>query len=159
MQPNNDWLAHAFARTRWRPQNQVAALFVLGIALILIFGGLYLSQVASFATTNREIEGLIDERDRLERTNEQLRGQIASLETVPQLLERARQLGFRAATPQDIEYLVIEGYNPNRERTVAPLALEEQLDEGPQYDETFSGWLQQQFDSLRRQFETFGRQD
>jgi hypothetical protein len=52
---------------------------------------------------------------------------------------------------------VIDGYNPNRARTVAPLVVEEQVDDGPQYDETFSGWLQQQFDSLRRQFETFGR--
>ncbi|MDW8171021.1 MAG: hypothetical protein RML73_00920 [Anaerolineae bacterium] len=153
----NDWLAHALARTRWRPQSQVAALFVLGIALTLIFGGLYLSQVASFATMNREIEALIAQRDRLERTNEQLRGQIAGLETVPQLLERARQLGFRPATPQDIEYLVIDGYNPNRARTVAPLVIEERMDEGLKYDETFSGWLQQQFDSLRRQFETFGQ--
>jgi hypothetical protein len=154
-QPN--WIQHALQRATWRPQNQVAALFVVGIAITLIFGGLYLSQVASFATTNRAIEALIEQRDRLERTNEQLRGQIASLETVPQLLERARQLGFRPATASDIQYLVIDGYNPNRERTLTSLVPQEAYDDAPRYEETFSGWLQQQFDSLRTQFESFGQ--
>lgn len=157
MAQQQNWIQHALQRATWRPQNQVAALFVVGIAITLIFGGLYLSQVASFATTNRAIEALIEERDRLERTNEQLRGQIASLETVPQLLERARQLGFRPATASDIQYLVIEGYNPNRERTLASLVPQEQYDDAPRYEQTFSGWLQQQFDSLRQQFESFGQ--
>jgi len=152
---STSWFQHALRRTGWRPQNQAVALGVLGVIMGLILGGVYLSQVASFATTNRQIEALIAERDRLERTNEQLRAEIASLETVPRLLARSQELGFRPALATDIEYLVVEGYNPNRGETV--IELEANDDELiPVYDETFSGWLQQQVDSLTQQFNEFG---
>lgn len=151
------WVKHTLNQAGIQPQSQVAALVVLAIFMTLVFGGIYLSQIASFATTNRQIEELIGVRDRLERTNEQLRAEIAALETVPRLLARAQELGFRIATARDIEYLRVAGYNPNRELSVVPLQTDETLDASPAYDETFRGWLQQQWDSLRRQFESFGR--
>jgi len=148
---------HTFGRSAFQPQNQFSTLVLLAVLIMLIFGGIYLSQVASYATTNREIETLIEQRDRLERTNEQIRAEIANLETVPRLLARAETLGFRPAEATDIEYIVVEGYNPNRSESVIALSADDSLNDEPQYDETFSGWLQQQFDSLRRQFESFGR--
>lgn len=149
-----NWIQHALQRSAWRPRNQAVALGVLGIVMGLILGGVYLAQVATFATTNRQIEELIEERDQLERTNEQLRGEIASLQTVPRLLARAQELGFRPALATDIEYLVIDGYNPSMEDTVVELVDEEEL--VPVYNETFGGWLQQQANSLQRQFNEFG---
>jgi hypothetical protein len=68
-------------------------------------------------------------------------------------LARAQTLGFEAATPDRMEWLSIAGYNPNREHTVAP--LEESEDLLPTYDETFLGWVQQQWDVLRQQFDNF----
>jgi hypothetical protein len=147
---------HTLERFGMRPQNQVAALGVLGLMIMLIFGGVYLSQVAAYATTVRQIDELVGERGELERTNEQLRGEIAALETIPRLLRRAEELGFLPAAATDIEYIVVDGYNPNRARTVIPLNTDDNADTAPQYDETFSGWVQQQFDALRRQFEGFG---
>jgi hypothetical protein len=147
---------HTLERFGMRPQNQVAALGVLGLMIMLIFGGVYLSQVAAYATTVRQIDELVGERGELERTNEQLRGEIAALETIPRLLRRAEELGFRPAAATDIEYIVVDGYNPNRARTVIPLNTEDNAATTPLYDETFSGWLQLQVDSLRRQFEGFG---
>lgn len=152
-----NWLRHAMDRSGWQPQSQVTALVVLGVMITLIFGGVYLSQVASFATTTREIEVLLSERDRLEFTNEQLRAEIANLQTVPRLLARAQELGFRPATSQDIEYYVIDGYNPDRAQTVVVPRLEdEEFQAAPRYDATFSGWLQQNLESLQEQFERFG---
>ena len=153
------WLRHTLGRRAFAPANQFTTLLILAVIIALTFGGIYLSQVASFATTNREIEDLIAQRDRLERANEQLRAQIASLETVPRLLARAEALGFREATANDIEYLVVEGYNPSRDVSVVPLedSEDEFLENSPVYDETFSGWLQAQLNSLRQQFENFGR--
>lgn len=152
-----NWFQHTFRRQRFQPQSQAAALAILGIIVALILGALYLSQVASFAITNREIEALIAERDDLERTNEQLIAEIASFRTVPRLLARAQELGFRPATNADIEYLVVDGYNPNRELTVVDTtSVEDEIEVVPVYDETFSGWLEQQFALLREQFEEFG---
>ncbi|XWX02711.1 hypothetical protein VZO05_09335 [Aggregatilineales bacterium SYSU G02658] len=151
------WVQHALARTGWKPQNQVVTLGLLAILITLVFAGIYLSQVANFAILNRETQGLIEQRDQLERRNEELRGQIAELETVPRLLERAQARGFRLAQATDLEYLVVEGYNPNRAITSAPLVAQEVSPSVPIYDETFSGWLEVQIDLLRRQFESFGQ--
>lgn len=151
-----NWLRHTFQRSGWRPQNQAVALATIGVIIGLILGALYLSQVASFATTSRQIEELLEERDGLERANEQLRADIAAEKTVPRLLTRAETLGFRPAGERDIEFLKVDGYNPNREGDrVVPLTQEAEA--LPVYDETFAGWLAQQWDALRAQFEGFGR--
>ena len=131
---------------------------IFGIAILLILGSLYLSQVASFAITNREIEELISRRDQLKRQNEQLIGEIASLRTVPRLYARAVEIGFRPATNNDIDYILLEGYNPRRDAAPPDRpALDAAGDAAPVYDETFSGWLERQVALLRRQFESFGK--
>lgn len=152
-----NWFQHTFRRQRFQSQTQAVTLAILAVFIALVLGALYLSQVASFAITNREIEGLIDQRDDLERTNEQLIAEIASFKTVPQLLTRAQDIGFRTATNADIEYLVVEGYNPNRTiEFIDTSSTQTELETVPIYDETFSGWIEQQFSILRQQFEEFG---
>lgn len=151
------WFQHTFSRKRFQTRNQATAIAILGIAILLILGSLYLSKVASFAITNREIEDLISRRDQLKSQNEQLIGEIASYRTVPRLFARAVEIGFRPATNRDIDYLLIEGYNPQRNNVPAAAHSLEPLEAAPPtYDETFSGWLERQFTLLRAQFESFG---
>jgi hypothetical protein len=153
-----NWLQHTLGQRGWRPQRQAVALAALGLFIALIIGALYLSQVAAEATTGRQLADLIAQRNELERTNEQLRAEIASLKSVPRLLARAEALGFRSATNADIHHLVIAGYNPNRAQIVAtPEGVPEE--QRPVYDETFGGWLQQQWDTLRGQFDSFGSRE
>lgn len=155
---NQNWVRHTLARTGLQTRNQATALIALGVIITLIFGGIYLSQVATYAATNREIEMLIAERNDLELANEDLRAEIALLETVPRLLERAEALGFRLATADDIVYLVIAGYDPNRAGSVVPLVSDvQEFQDVASYDATFGGWLQQQWDMLQQQFSSFGR--
>jgi len=152
-----NWFQHTFSQRRFQTRNQAATLALLGAAILLILGTLYLSQVAAFATTNRIIEDLISQRDRLRRTNEQLIGEIASLRTVPRLFARAQEIGFRPATNADIDYLVIAGYNPDRTTALVDAANADSAAEiAAGYDETFSGWLEQQLALLQDQFEAFG---
>ena len=151
------WFQHTFNRRRFQTQSQATAIAILSVAILLILGSLYLSQVAAFAITNREIEDLISRRDEIKQQNEQLIGEIASFRTVPRLYARAMEIGFRPATNDDIEYLIFEGYSPNRQ--ARPFAAAPRHNAEPatsEYDETFGGWLQAQFDLLRRQFQTFG---
>jgi hypothetical protein len=153
MNSQANWLGHALRRTGWRPQRQIVWLAGISIVILIVIGTLYLSQVASFTATSRQLEQLIAERDELERVNEQIRIEIASYQSVPRLLARAQDLGFQPATPDRMEWLLVEGYNPNREETVAP--LEETQEAFPTYDESFWGWMQQQWDILRQQFDSF----
>lgn len=148
---------HTFNRNSFQPRRQAAWLVVLGVVMTLTFGGISLSQIANYASTNRSIEDLIEVRNRLEIENERLRADIANLQTVPRLLERAQSLGYRSATAADIEYIVVDGYNPDRIEEVVDLVQEETLDDTPQYEATFSGWLQEQWDNLGNQFRSFGR--
>ena len=151
------WFQHTFSRKRFQTRNQATAMAILGIAVLLILGSLYLSQVASFAITNRQIEALISRRDQLKRQNEQLIGEIASFRTVPRLFARAVEIGFRPATNSDIDYLLVEGYDSRRSDRLANISSPEPLDAGATiYEETFSSWLQQQFALLKLQLDSFG---
>lgn len=153
----SQWIQHTLDRSRWRPQRQALALATLGLFVAIIMGALYLSQSASTSGIGRQLEELIIERDNLEQTNEQLRAEIAGLQSMPRLEQRAADLGFLPAENDDIEYLVVDGYNPRRQPSVVELTPRE--DPVPIYDESFTGWVQQQLDALRAQLEGFASQE
>ncbi|NDJ62947.1 MAG: hypothetical protein GYB67_17640 [Chloroflexi bacterium] len=136
-----------------RPQRQIAALATLVLVVGIIIGALYLSQSSATSTLGRQLEEMIEIRNNLEQQNEQLRAEIASLRSVPRLLERAAELGFAPANRDEIEYLVIDGYNPNRETLV--IDVEPEAEPLPVYDESFTGWVQQQWDLFRVEIEAF----
>ncbi|MCY4525881.1 MAG: hypothetical protein OXB89_04665 [Anaerolineaceae bacterium] len=141
---------HALRRS-WRRQRQAVVLALLGLLLAVIVGALvYLSQAALDATTGRQLESLIAERNDIEQLNESLRAEIASLRSVPRLLQRAEELGFRLANPEDIDYVVVDQYDP-RQTAVAPQIYAQLATPAPDYDETLAGWLQQQLDAFNRQ--------
>ncbi len=148
MARRSNFIGHTLERARWQPQRQMVALGALGFFVALILGALYLSQVASEATTNRRLVDLLALRDELEHTNEQLRVEIAEVQSIPNLQARAINLGFVIARPEQIKYLPVTGYVPDNPDTVAPIESEET--ELPVYDETFAGWLQQQWDQLMK---------
>lgn len=153
----SNWVQHALNRASFQPKQQAAWLIVLGVIMTLTFGGISLSQIADYASTNRSIENLIDERDRLELENETLRAEIADFQTMPRLIERAQSLGYRTATANDMEYIMVDAYTPNQIEDVVDLVPNEAVADTPRYDATFSGWLQQNWDSLVNQFRAFGR--
>lgn len=150
----SNWFEHTFRRQPWRTQRQAIALLTLSFFVAIIIGALYLAQASAVSTTGRQLEELIAQRNQLEQTNEQLRADIAEYQSVPRLQQRAQELGFVLAGREDIEYLVIAGYDPNREPLPTP---QQQSDLGaeaaPMYDETFLGWLQQQWDAFTNQLE------
>ncbi len=155
---NQNWLQHALRDTTWRWSRQVVALAALGIFVAILIGALYLAQSASVSTLGRQLEELIAKRNQLEQTNEQLRAEIAQLRTVSRLLARARELGFEEAPQNRIEYLYVASYNPDRTET-AVTSQPEAKDSLPEYDESFGGWLQQQWDNLVNQFQGFTGSD
>lgn len=152
------WLQHALKPTRWQPQRQMLALGTLGLFVAIIIGALYLNQSSTTSALGRQLEELIAVRDGLQRQNEQLRAEIANLQRVGRLLQRAEELGFIPARETDIQYIVVDGYNPDRQRDQAVVTPQPENQPLPQYDESFSGWVQQQLDALRAQIESFSQQ-
>ncbi|MFZ4814629.1 MAG: hypothetical protein ACOYL5_08845 [Phototrophicaceae bacterium] len=151
------WIQQAVRRAPFRDRREIFWLTVLAMFMAIVIGALYLSNVAETSTIGRQLEVLIEEQERLEQENEELRIEIAELRSVPRLLARAEALGFRQAVSSEVEYLIVAGYSPQRERTVAPIR-DEDAEPIPVYDETLIGWLRQQVDTLGRQFAQFNAQ-
>ena len=153
MQTSRRIFDQAMRQTGWRPQRQAVTVGILGVFLALIMGALYLSQVATEASRGREMRDLLARRDELERVNEELRVEIAQLQSLDRLRQRAQELGFVAAGRSDQIFIVVDGYTQNRAQTVAPLQEEEAA--LPVYDESFGGWLSQQLQNFSQQFQLF----
>lgn len=132
-------------------QGQVVAIIILLVVLALIIGGLYLAQATTNISTARDIELLNQRRGRVERDNERLRADIARLQSLDSLYTRAAELGFEEAGPEDIQYLVVDGYIYNQPApTTTPIVVTPTPET---YEENFAGWLKRQFDALRDQFQ------
>lgn len=133
------------------------AVGTLGVFIALILGALYLSQVALEASRGREMRNLIEERDELERSNEELRVEIANLKSLPRLQAEAQTLGFVSASANNIVFITVEGYMPAYMRSAVVPPPEAEVIQ-PDYNGSFGGWFSQTVDSLRRQFEGFNSQ-
>jgi hypothetical protein len=117
----------------------------------LIIGALFLAQATTTVTTGQHLIDLQVTRDYLQRANEETSAQIAEKRNISVLRGRAQALGFLPVGPQNIEYIVVNGYFPERatptpEFTPVPVFV---------YNETFNGWAQQQWNNLVKQFETW----
>jgi len=145
------WIQHTF-QPPGRDQRQLVATLSLIVIVVILIGALYLIQTTTTTTTARQLQEMSNYRARLERENERLRAEIAQLESLPRLMTRAAELGFRPATDDDIDYIVVEGYRYNRpQATPTPTPLP--VPPTQVYDETLSGWFAKQWDALRRQFD------
>lgn len=149
------WIQQAVRRSPLQGQRQIIALTLLGVFMAVVIGALYLSNVADTSTMGRQLEALLQERDRLEQRNEQLRIEISELRSVPRLLSRAEALGFQNAGADEVEYLLVDGYRPPQPINAA--VVESVSTPVPTYDETLIGWLQQQYDQLALQFQNYNR--
>ena len=145
----------ALPQMPWRTPTQTAAIIALVLIVGVIIGALYLAQATSTATTGRELENLAATRDTLQRANEDLSAEIAGKRDISTLRGRAQALGFVPVGPDRIEYLVVNGYLPNRATATPEITPEPTF----VYDETFNGWAQKQWNTLMNQFEAWRGRD
>lgn len=129
--------------------SQTAAIIGLIVVVAVIISALYLAQATATATTGTSLLQLQRTREALGRAISDMQAQIAQERNLNTLRGRALELGFLPADADDQQYIVIEGYSPIR-ATPTPL-----ITPAPTfiYDETFEGFVRQQWDQLMRQFE------
>ena len=107
-------LQQAGRQMPWRTQNQTLAILALILVVGIIIGALYLAQATTTATTGRELQNLQSTRDYLQRANEETNAEIASKRNIVDLRGRAQNLGFVPASSDQIQYIVVDGYSPQR---------------------------------------------
>jgi len=87
----------------------VRALVLLG-GIVALLGLLYLTQSSQATMTGKRVVELQTRLEQLQRENVQLEYEIAVLTAPDKMAERARRLGLRPATPQQMTYLVLKEY-------------------------------------------------
>ncbi len=150
-EPQNPLLQRALNQIPWRNSSQVMTLIAVGGLVAIIIGSLYLAQATVTATTFSELVQLKATRDFFQRSNSETEAQIALRRNISTLKGRAQALGFQPAGPDQIEYIVVEGYSPLRATPTPQPPLVPTI----VYDETFNGWVQQQWNALVQQFEAW----
>lgn len=146
------WFRHTIQQQPWRGQTELAATLTLMVVVVIIISALYLIQTTGTATTVRMLEQMNDRRVDLERNNELLSAEIAELRSLPRVMTRAAEMGFHQAGPDEIEYIIVDGYRYQRP-LVTPTPTPTATPAAASYDETLGGWLRKQWDSLKNQFD------
>lgn len=140
-----------------RERQQFVAVLILFTVVAIIIGALYLVQATTNVGNVRDIQQLRDDRSRLERENEALRATNAALNSIPRMAERAATLGFVTAAPEDIQWIVVDGYVYDQPAPTLTPVLQTAT---PQlYEDNFAGWVQRQMTWLRSQFSSWAAEE
>ncbi len=89
--------------------SNVRTVIVLLILLVLI-GFIYVGQSTQATLNGQRVQDLQTQLDRLNRENAQLEYDIAAMTTPSKIADRARALGLRPATPQQMVFITVKNY-------------------------------------------------
>jgi hypothetical protein len=105
-----DQVLRAFRQAPWRTQTQAVAAWSVTLLIIAVIGGLYLAVASRAGTAGRDLQRYEAEKAELTRANDELRAKLAELRSVTRLANRARELGFAPAQPDQVEYVAVKNY-------------------------------------------------
>ncbi|MBG7609421.1 MAG: hypothetical protein IZT55_01005 [Anaerolineae bacterium] len=103
-------LAQAYRQAPWRKQTQEIGVYLVFLVAFLIVASVYVNITARTAADGRKIQQNFAAIERLEREIADLQSQFAYLESDAVMRDRAIEIGFRPATPNDIIHVDVSGY-------------------------------------------------
>jgi hypothetical protein len=141
-------LARTYTQAPWRKQLQWVVVFALGVVMVALVAGIYLSISARSTAVGRDIQSMQATITVNDRENEDMQSQKARILSSSQMEARARSLGFDPVPPDQIIYLRIPGYfernpvvlAPSNERSVVRASAMP-----PEYTESIFDWLAKNF--------------
>lgn len=130
-------------QARWRSEIQLVALLLVGLVVLVAIAGLYLNEASRAGVAGRDVLALEVRQSDLLRQNDILRSEIAGLRSVERLELRARDMGFRPATVDDLLFVEFQEnpYTATPTPTPVPIAVSAI----PEYNETLADWLLRNF--------------
>lgn len=114
------------------------------VITLLGIGGMYLAVSAEAASAGRRVLDLEREREDLLESNTELRTQLMARADPERMMALASELGFRAAGPNDVEYLTVEGFKPAPPFVAPKPPAGGEIGEttlSPAYTETLGDWF------------------
>ena len=134
----------ASKQATWRIHIRSASGAVMWIIVLLVIGGVYLAVSSKMARTGRDLLELESRRTELRRTNAELTSELAELTAPDRMVELAAAMGFRPATQDEVDYVLVEGYQLE-EPFIAPrpVSWEDEIPVSlsPAYSETLGQWF------------------
>lgn len=134
----------ASKQAAWRTHIRSASGTIMWILVLLVIGGIYLAVNSKMAQTGRQVLVLESLRTELRRTNAELTSELAALTAPERMEELAAAMGFRPATQDEVEYVLVEGFQPEAP-FIAPLPVswegEIVVSLSPAYSETLGQWF------------------
>jgi cell division protein FtsL len=130
----------------WRVQRQWIGLFLLGLVLMAMVAGIYLSVTVRATLAGRETISLQSMITTNQRLNADLETQLAGLISIEDMQKRAEAMGFQPADPTDITFVSVPGYVgqtavdlslPSGNKQPAPVIL-------PEYTESWVDYFMNQ---------------
>ena len=100
----------AYKQAPWRIQIQRFGFIALALVGGTIIAFLYLNISAQSATAGIKIQQLEGKRADLENENASLLTEWANLTSASEMEKRALATGYRLVDPEDVVYVVVEGY-------------------------------------------------
>ena len=140
-----DSLLQAYPNAPWRSQVQVIGVFAVGVVVIAMLAGLYLTISVQAATLGREIQDMQAEILSLQRNNANLQTRLAELTSAAVVENRALDMGFVPVSEHNRTYLAVPGYTPRSEVVLAPppgLSVPAGSEYPPELNQTLFQWLQ-----------------
>ncbi len=115
-----DQVLRAFRQAPWRTQTQAVAAWSVTLLIIAVIGGLYLAVASRAGTAGRDLQRYEAEKAELIQANDELRAKLAELRSITRLANRARELGFVPAQPDEVEYVAVNNYPVTVQAAPAP---------------------------------------
>ena len=103
-------LAQAYRLAPWRKQTQEIGVYLAFLVVFILVASVYVNITARSAADGRQIQQNYADIERLEREIADLQSQLAVFESDAVMRQRARELGFRRASPNDIIHVEVSGY-------------------------------------------------
>lgn len=137
-------IARAFKQAPWRVQTQLFATLAAAAVVVVALGGMYLATASRAATAGRDVQSLESQKTDLETSIHRYQALIAEAKSLDRLESRASELGYVPAQPDQMEYIVVNGYPGAQQTGASPTA------NVPDYDETLGTWLARALSAMVR---------
>ena len=101
----------SFKQAQWRRHRQITVPILIIVFALAMFGAIYLAETSRAAVTGRHVQQLRRQVELIGYENDLIHANNAYLESASLLMDKAGQLGYVPLKLDQIEYLVVPGFD------------------------------------------------
>ena len=136
----------SFKQAQWRRHRQITVPILIIVFALAMFGAIYLAETSRAAVTGRHVQQLRRQVEIIGYENDLIHANNAYLESASLLMDKAGQLGYVPLKLDQIEYLVVPGFDYEQdENRTADSDDHNSANLTSYYDENLTDWAVRHF--------------